>query len=256
MRMTSLSYIGIGYNKTDMEPLDVWINIFLHEQNAGHDGDQMNDPQDIEFKTQGSSDNISTGSATISGHIRAKWCQLGSNRFTAPTLRVGERVKVYRESDTGRYWWSSLGLDEALRKQETIVWGISASTESGQIGRNSDSMYWFEVSSHSKRIALSTSKKLDEKAAYQMFFDLDAGKFVLRDDIGNEFFLDSVEKIWKMINADGTFTEINKRNITHSAPDNITIKAGKVVKIEAGNLLDMSAGTETKLKTPIFTGTQ
>lgn len=256
MKKTQLEYVGVGYNKTDMGPLDVWIKIFQAEQNAGQDGDQMQPVKTVEFNVTGDSENKTVGSANISGDIKAKWLPLNSNRFTAPTMRVGERVQIWKESDTGRYWWSSMGLDESLRKRETIIFGISANDADGSGGRDPSNMYWFEMSSHSQKIALITSKHLGEKAAYQFYFDLAAGKVVLRDDVGNEITLESLERHIKLLNADGTFFELLKKDITGDAPGNITLKAGKTMTLKAGTALNMTAGSVTTLKTPIFQGSR
>lgn len=251
---TTLEYVGIGYNKTILGPLDVWINVYSPELNPGADGDQMNPVSTIDIATVGIDDNHTVGKATISGHVRAKWLPVGSNRFTAPSLQVGERVELYKESDTGRYLWSSLGLDEGLRKLETIVFGISASDKPGVTGRDPNNMYWFEISSHSQKIALSTSQHLGEKAAYQFYFDLAAGKVVLNDNVGNEISLESLAEHIKLMTASGAYSELVKKNITHKAIDNLKLIAGKDITIQAGTTLTMSAKSGTTLTTPQFKG--
>lgn len=271
MRQTELKEVGLAYNKTAMNPLDVEIKVFLYEHHSFHDDDQMQEGGELSYETTGNANNISTGTAQLQRGITATWLPLGSNRFTAPTLHIGERVRIYKESDTGLYRWTPIGLDESLRRKESIIYGVSACQGDKSVkGRDRDNMYWFEMSSHSQKIALVTNKNLGEATTYQFYFDLKAGKVVLLDDIGNEILIDSTARLISLLNADGTYIKLNKRDIEMYAPKNITVEAGQAISMTAGTTfdikagtatsihtgttLDMKAGTSTTLTTPIFQG--
>lgn len=255
MKKSELIEVGLAYNKTAMQPLTTEIKAFLYEIHGHHDDDIMTESQEITYQTTGDSENISTGKVRIQKGITAEWMPLGSNRFTAPTLHIGERVRIYRESDTGLYRWTSIGLDESLRRKESIIFGISACEGDKSVkGRDRSNMYWFEMSSHSQKIALVTNKNLGEKASYQFYFDLAAGKVVLVDDVGQEILIDSLARLISLTNADKTHLKLDKRNLFGYALDTIDLKAGKTVNITAGTTLNMKAGSSTTLTTPIFTG--
>ncbi|MNI83173.1 hypothetical protein D3C73_1399570 [compost metagenome] len=48
----------------------------------------------------------------------------------------------------------------------------------------------------------------------------------MTDDIANSFFLNCKERWWKMINADGSMIEINKKKIAMSAAEEISMTCG------------------------------
>lgn len=264
MKKSEFTYVGVGYNKTLLEPLGLEIKVFFYEQHASQDGDQMKPGQEVSVKTFGSNDNATVVNATISRDVMARWMPFGSNRLTAPTLHVGERVRIYKESDTGRYWWTEMGLDEGLRRLETVIWGISANPAEGVNGRAPENMYWIEFSSHSQKIALKTTANNGEKTAYEFYFDLKNGKVVLNDTVGNEIILDSLAHLIRMTNASNTMYELNKRDITGRCDNNITFTAGKNITLKAGTQFQADGGgsvfTETAgvttLKTPMFQGSQ
>src|SRR5690606_33886982 len=90
--------------------------------------------------------------------ISATWLPGATNRVSPPNVRRGERVELFTVGDTGKYYWRPLGLDDHLRKLETIIIGISATRDETDTELRPDNMYWFELSSHSKRLAFSSSK--------------------------------------------------------------------------------------------------
>lgn len=162
--------------------------------------------------------------------IKATWFPLegGGNRLTAPDVRRGERVIIYRYADTDQFWWVTQGQDMRLRKLETVIFGISA-TRDESAEPDPENMYWMEWSSHKKAITIHTSKADGEPYAYDIQINTAYGSILIKDDDGNSFSLDSPERIWKMINRDTSYIEINKREITAFAPDKITLKTKDLV---------------------------
>jgi hypothetical protein len=159
---------------------------------------------------------------TSSGTIRATWLPVGqANRLTAPDVRRGEQVIIYRYGDTDKYYWNTMRNDLNYRKLETVVFGISATAAEGA-SPDQTNTYYVEFSSHKKSITLITTKANGEPYAYSFQFDTGNGKVQLEDDIGNGMFLDSQQHQWHIENADGSFFDMTKKAITGHADDSIS----------------------------------
>jgi hypothetical protein len=204
----------------------------------------------------------------------------GSNRLTAPDVRRGVQVEIYASADDDKYYWRSMGMDDHLHKLETVIWGISNTTDESVTELTPDVMYWVEFSTHSKKIALSSSKSNGEPYMYEFFFDTDKGEFTITDDIGNFINLQSALNLIHIQNMLGTFIKVSQKNIEMYAPENIIGKAEKNITITAGQNFSMEAGQNltakggvlasidgggskmtltaggTTLKTPKFTGSR
>jgi hypothetical protein len=169
---------------------------------------------------------------TSSGSIKATWLPLGQpNRMTAPNVRRGEQVIVYRFGDVDKFYWNTMRNDLAFRRLETVVFAISGTPMEGATADQS-ATYFLEMSSHKKSITLSTSKANGEPYAYTFTFDTGNGKITLTDDIDNTIFLDSAEHQIHMQNADGSFLDIDKFAISGYARDSIDFKT-KAYSVEA-----------------------
>ena len=192
------------------------------------DGEIKSNPTKIESSGIDSSGNAYQSSALVDQTVKAEWLPLSDgNRLTAPDVRRGAKVHLYRYGDTDKIYWVCEGTDLKLRKLETVVWGISATTDEKTASNTKENMYWIEMSSHSKTITLHTSKKNGEFCTYSCQFNLVHGRFLLTDDLGNEFDFNSRDTQLSFKNADGTEFELNKENIFGKANGSIHLKAGK-----------------------------
>lgn len=192
--------------------------------------------------------------------VRATWLPLGyGNRITAPDVRRGERVILYRFADQDKFWWVTQGQDMHLRKLETVIWGISA-TRNESAKPDASNMYWMEWSTHKKLIHLHTSKADGEPYAYDIQINTAYGSIIIQDDDGNSLSLDSVERVWRMINRDGTKFEGNKREAFIHAEDLVKITskrvetiAGQAIVEQAGSTIENTAGASHTTAAPQVT---
>jgi hypothetical protein len=131
-------------------------------------------------------------------------------------------------------------------------------------------MYWFELSSHTKKFSFSSCKANGEPFLYTMYFDLAVGDFAVLDDIGNFIHMVSKLNLIHLQNADGTFVKLDKRdvkvyapqdmiidvarNIMATAGQNFMVKAGTMAQIDGGGSVQTWTGGSTTLKTPQFIG--
>lgn len=180
--------------------------------------------------------------------IRAEWLPVGhSNRFSSPDVRRGETVAIYRFADVDKYYWTTLFNDMKLRKLETVIYGIVATSDENATA-GADNTYFFEMSSHTGTITLHTSKANGEFCIYDLQINAKQGYITIQDDLGNYFSFNSRERQIEVRNYDGTHLDINKTNFTLTVPDTYTVNAAKV-RINASDSIEERAPTtlfETK----------
>jgi len=180
--------------------------------------------------------------------IPAQW--LGeNNRRTSPDVRRGEQVIIYQSGDSAEgYYWDAMGRqkDLDLRRLETVVWAWSGDPKNRDTTFSRDNSYALEVSTHDKHITLTTSRANGEKASYTMQFNTGDGKFVLEDDIGNRFYLDSPEHHFRIENPDESFLEINKTVFNLFTKDEINLETNRYKLIAKDSITtETSTYTET-----------
>lgn len=245
-----------------------------------HDGEMVSNPEKMEHKTNDVNGVQTEGAIITDQVIEATWMPAGTNRLTAPDVRRGVHVELWASADDDKYYWKSMGLDDNLHKLETIIFGISNTTDESITELTPEVMYWMEFSTHSKKIAISTSKSNGEPYLYEIFLDTEKGEFTVTDDIGNFINLQSKINLIHLQNAMGTFVKLDQKDIKAYAPKdidaqakiNIQIKAGQNMNLEAGKNLTAKGGVlasidgggskmtltaaGTTLKTPHFSGSR
>jgi len=163
----------------------------------------------------------------------AQWLNLGGgNRQTPPNVRRGERLIVMKFGDAPQLYWHCLDLDLNLRKLETVRYSISGTSKEKEDGTKEGFCYFLEMSSHGQYIMLENSAKNGEKAVFTVQLNLKDGAMFIADEKGNEFEFDSVETILRMLNADKTLVELNRKKILMKAKDSIEMTAGNEIKME------------------------
>lgn len=166
--------------------------------------------------------------ATTAATVKATWLPMhSSNRLTAPDVRRGETVVLYRFADTDEFWWATLKDDLQLRKLETVIYAFSG-TKDESAAPDATNTYFLEISTHKKLVSFHTSKADGEPFAYDVQFNTKDGTVLLTDDIGNYFALNSKERQLEMKNPDGTYLRIDKKNFMIEAPETISLKAKNI----------------------------
>lgn len=288
MKASIFKQVGVGVSASNKEIRSKEIQVTPTEWLPMHDGEMTSNPTKMAFKTTDVDGNESQGAILLDQTIKATWLPGGSNRMTAPDIRRGEHVSIWASDTDDKFYWKELGTDDHLRKLETIIIGVSNTTDESVTELNKDNTYWIELSTHSKRIAFSSSKSNGEAYQHELFIDTDNSEFTYTDDIGNLINVQSKVNLIHLQNAMGTFIKLDQKDIKFFAPQdmlgkvtrNITVKAGKDIKISAGNDFAMDAKNNltakggvlasidgggskmtltaggTTLKTPKFTGSR
>lgn len=173
--------------------------------------------------------------------VTATWLPInGSNRMTAPDVRRGETVVLYRFGDTDKFYWATLKDDMRLRKLETVVFAFSATRNENQ-DTTAETSYFIEISTHKKLIHLHTASADGEPFEYDIQLNTKDGYFVITDNAGNSFTLDSHRKQLQLENGAGSVLNILDKQIFMSSPDLIDMQTTRMtVKAET---LDITAET-------------
>lgn len=231
-----------------------------HEKLPFMDGEIVERVDTIEYEGVDDTGQVKGGNAFVSNEIEANWLP-DTNRRTAPDIQRGERITLWQYANNDKYYWRSMGLDDDLRRLETVVVGINANPDMGEDGVDPDNMYFIEISSHNKSITLSTSQKNSELVTYDFQFDLAKGRVVLQDNIGNHSLFDSINFNIEWQNRLGTYLKLNKQEIIGYAPANIKMTAGANIDMKANKITLDGGGSVftleasgTSLVTPSFSG--
>ena len=229
------------------------IQVNLREMSSYMSGQVTVDPKQLEYKGTTAAGEQVQDKLVTDQNVSAIWLPHGSNRVSAPDVQPGERVTVWRVGDEDKYYWTEMGLDDELRRLETIVIAISgspATTENKEIGDGD--WYFIEWSSHKKHMMMSNSKANGEVVQYVAKFDYGEGKFSVADDMDNAISLDSVAALWLMINTDKSLFKIDKKNVEIIAQDTFKLTAKKKIHmicedwlVQANNSISFQTKTWT-----------
>lgn len=250
LRPYSIGVVAENKSITDGKGgFNMMVEITVTEENAMLDGELDSKSTEETVDTtdaDGASSSIKVESKTT---IMAAWLPLGvSNRLTAPDVRRGAEVLVYRFADTDQFFWATLKDDLALRKLETVVYAWSA-TKSEDAPVNADNYYFLEISTHKQVVHFHTSKANGEFCVYDIQINTKDGLIKIQDDIGNFITFDSKDHQIILQNVDGTSFDLDKKNLTITVPETYKLVAKNVVE-EISEAQSTKAGksisTETK----------
>ena len=160
---------------------------------------------------------------------KAAWLPMANtNRKTAPNVRKGEHVLLFRYGNTDQYFWVDLMENAKLRRKERVVY-MYGNTDDLDVELDGDNTYWSEIDTVGKQVRFHTSDNDGEATTYDITIDTSEGKVTFEDGVGNSLVLDSVKKelstkTGKKINLETeecNLTTRKKVNVTTG--DNITI---------------------------------
>lgn len=236
--MSSFSFEGTGVVIEDLPPTGKIAKIYLLDiqEHTGTIGNET--PVSVIV-----SDSVTKAKPLVGtevDYIEALW-EGSDNKITAPTLRKGEQVSVYKYMNQDKFYWSkSRGFETDVRGREVIVNGVSTIDREvdGNIGKSAtkENMYYTRMDSINGVVELKTNKDNGEKAAYHVLFNTMTGNFNLKDDLGNSIILDSVK---------GTLSVVSKNKITLDAP---------TVEIKCKDFNIDTTNTKFNSKNTVFTG--
>ncbi len=170
------------------------------------------------------------GKATVTNTVTAIYANLCSNRYYPPDVRRGERVFVFNIADTDTYYWFSLGVHDNLRRCEKYRLSVSDDVNY-QKELSNDNSYYIEVNTldGKKEIVISTAKSDGEEYRYLIKIDAKASTLQINDDNNNMILMESKEKRMFMRNTEGCSVDLNKKNSSIIAIEDLILKAGRQI---------------------------
>lgn len=179
--------------------------------------------------------------------VTATWLPSGDNRITSPDVRRGERVKLFRHADSGKFYWQTMALDEHLRRLEHIVYGASSEPDiTKDIEKKSaENCYIVEFSPFNKRVYIHTTKLNGEAYEYTLMLDTDNNQFYVTDDVGTHILLDSANDVVEMANRFETMVRISKKDIELDAKGNYTATVEEKYNVTCRNYTLNVSGAST-----------
>lgn len=191
--------------------------------------------------------------------LNCLWIPHGSNRDSAPDVRRGERVLIFRYADTDQFYWKELGWDDHLRRGETVRYRFSATLDEDADMDDANNWYTFYVSTHLGMIELATTDANKEQSTYRLQINTKDGVVMLKDNHGNFYQLESVLKTFSMQNGDGTLLRAEKKSFYVYAPDSMVLEAENTMAIQTDALflkaktIDLAADDSIKVATDQLT---
>lgn len=224
MFLSSFRFYSIGIVAEDKEADTHDIYVIPIEAIPDISGDLEAVEETTEVSGKGAGGGDYSVKITSSNVIQATWMPIGgSNRITSPDLKKGEKVIITQVADADRYYWTTLGKDDGLRRLETVVYAIGADPKPDATLDPDENMYTLEMSSDTKQITLRTTKANEEPFAYEIKLDLAVGTFELKDDDENFVLFNSQDCVMTAKNKFDTEVTMDQAVIRGYAEEDITI---------------------------------
>lgn len=174
--------------------------------------------------------------------IEAKWLCRDPNVMTAPDVRRGAQVQLYRKSNTDQYYWETTTNTENHQRLEEKIYAFANSSKEEMNVKDPNNYYTQGVSTYRKHVNLIKTTKSDgERWAYDINVDAKNGLVNIMDDIGNFIKLDSKNNCIRIQNGNGTFLELNKDDINWGCKGSRNGKAGKTITEQAAQSINTTS---------------
>lgn len=235
MKTSMLHLHSLGTVTSNPKPGDKKIMARLKEKKFGNPDELLDNPtsEKVQYKSSTGTDELEV---THSDSVPATWLNINSNRKTAPNVRRGDEVLIWRVAETNQYLWQ-LRTGNNMRL-ETVIYAFSADP-SKDIAEDYSNAYVFEVSGHNKSITLSTSKANGEPFAFTVQYDLENGVYINTDDVGNATYINSAQRIVGLQNGGGAKFELNQNDIHAECPGTFGARAKNIAL--AADSINMAA---------------
>jgi hypothetical protein len=208
------------------------------------DGELTDNKEEITVSSEDHSGSSWESTLTTTPSITARWFPFGSvTRKTAPDVRRGEKVILFKFADADEYYWVEWEQSKKLRRLETINWALSNNSKE-DIDDDPTKTYWVEWSTHRKLLHVHTSKNDGEPFAWDIQLDAKEGNLVIKDDDGRTIYIQSKEDKIHMENKAKSFVDLDKKNITVECKETLTFNA-KDIKINGRSSITTTTRTHT-----------
>jgi hypothetical protein len=243
--VSQLKFYSIGIVAVNKHMSRDTIEVLPTEHFPYHDGEITDSWEEYEGKGKDYNGKEWNHKVDTTTTVLAKWLPLSiSNRITAPDVRRGEHVLLFRFGDVDEFYWTTLFIDKKLRRLETVTYSFSNNREENKED-DYDSTYSIEVSTHGKYIHVHTAKNDNEPFAYDIQLNTKDGCLTITDDLDppNKIVMNSKEKQIYLQNNDNSYIDINKKKIKIRAIDKVEIETEH---------FEVNASKDVNIKTEVY----
>lgn len=230
---------SIGIVAKDKEEDGYVIEVFPIESQTHTDGDIDKTYVDKVFNKDihGNTKNIVLNKRVT---LKATWMPFGdSNRSTAPNVKKGEQIQVYRYANTDDFYWDTIYNEFDLRRKEKII-HLYGNTDNFKEILTTSNTYWKKMDTINKIVQLHTCDNDGELTTYDIMLDTKQGVLTVSDGRGNFIKLESAkDKLTTNILED---VEINTKRVLINASESFKLNT-KTVDINSTENLLLSSGS-------------
>jgi hypothetical protein len=230
---TSPIHSWIGIVADDKAANSISINVIIPELTPSVTGTVASTTATQAVTLTDISGNTINSSVNTGNTITAYYHGGATNRKYPPDVVKGEQVQITKFANADKYYWESLGRDDALRKTETHRIDV-ANRANFNDPMDDDHTYSMEVDTkRNKHICIKTSKGNGEAFAYQLMLNAGSGTAQLTDDNGNSVIINSAIAQIVIRNNKQAFFMLNGEDVIIGAPRDFIMKAGRQVLFES-----------------------
>lgn len=229
------------------------ITVMMLDTSYMRDGEILPATADLKFDVTDVDGVSRKGKISVGNDFEATWLPMKSHHLAPPSVRRGERVEIFQVADQDKYYWRELGIDDHLRKLDTIIIALSNTQDEEVTELTADNTYWIEFSTQSKKLAIVTSQSDGEPFGYEFFLDTKEGVFRGIDTQNTFLEMVSAQRLIQMMTADKAFSKVEKNTVHLATPEgaeyhingeNITSRnaAGSLFSMIDGEIKMVSSG--------------
>lgn len=254
--MNVLECYGVAIVAEDKATDTDEVLVYLSSMYPEADGEVVATAEKKDVTIKSPTGDTHSSSALSSNAVMMKWLPFNTNRVTAPDVRKGSKVVVYKFKGQSTYRWTYFGYDGTLRL-ETVIYAFSATPHVKEDAPlTPDNYYIFLISSHTKKIQLLTGMGNGEACSYSITLDTGQGGFSLVDGEQNMFILNSLKHFWSFSNQEKSNFAIDKKKIIASCEDEMLLRGKEHIGLQAKRIdvscetFDMSATSTATVTSP------
>lgn len=267
MAGSNFRHVSMGIVLKD-KPVDSWeIEAKPHETNGLTDGTIDTTKLTQEVSGVNAAGEAYSETVKAAHGVRAKWYCDQPNRLSAPDVKAGETVELWKYGDSDEFYWKASNMQSNFRDKETITVAAANKPKKDKMKLDASNSYFMEMCTRTKQITLKTNKNDGEKHAYTIQVNTKDSAVIIEDDIGNLIQLDSETNTITFISAskssividknitmttDGKIIGNAKGGVEFTTPANITMTASGNYSVKAATYLVNSANLQATAGSTTF----
>ncbi|BAW98252.1 phage protein [Vibrio phage pTD1] len=213
--MNLLNFVGVGTVVENKPEKSYFVKVTVKREFPQADGAGLANATQESVSNPTADGGYQTSNVLKSNFYMPKWMPFNPNRITAPDVRVGSKVAIYKFADNDQLYWTTWGIGNESFRLEHVVYAWNANPNFDKNAPFSfDDYYTLVFSTRHQEVVFKTTQANKEPVAYRLGFNTKNGTWALTDTEKNAFALDSLKHSWVMRNWEGSIFNIHRKNIS------------------------------------------